>query len=254
MNPKRTGWFSGGETPCDPIPPMEEPPHRLVLLGPPGVGKGTQAKLLCEELRTCHLSTGDLFRAASCEGTASPAMTEALAAMQRGELISDELVIAMVRERSTCMRCHGGFLLDGFPRTVRQAEALEELLTELKVELDAALCYELPVEEIVARLGGRRTCRACQAVYHVTSNPPAVADTCDDCGGVLFRRDDDDPEAIRVRMQVYEQETRPLIDFYVGSGKLQAVAAAGTPQEIFERTVAQLGEQRSSAGASKSAG
>ena len=242
MHPQRDGWFSVGEVPCQPIPPLRMPPCRLVLLGPPGVGKGTQAKLLTERLRACHLSTGDLFRAAKCEGAKSPAMREALDAMQRGELVSDELVIAMVRERSACLQCQGGFLLDGFPRTVHQAQALEEMLTELDVKLDAAINFELPIEAIVVRLGGRRTCGSCQAVFHETEQPPRVRDICDHCDGPLLQRPDDQPETIRVRMRAYEEETQPLIDFYEQSGKLQRVPAAGKPQEILASTLEVLAQ------------
>ena len=242
MHPERSGWFSGGEFPCDPIPPLSARPCRLVLLGPPGVGKGTQAKLLTERTRACHLSTGDLFRAAKCDGSASPAMREALDAMQRGDLVSDELVIAMVRERAACLQCHGGFLLDGFPRTVQQAEALEAMLTELDVKLDAAICFELPIEAIVARLSGRRTCESCQAVFHVTAQPPKVPDVCDHCEGALVQRRDDHPETIRVRMKAYEEETQPLIDFYERIGKLQRVQATGGPQEIFSNTMESLAQ------------
>jgi adenylate kinase len=237
MHPERTGWFSGGGVHCAPVPPLFERPYRLVLLGPPGVGKGTQAALLCERLRACHLSTGDLFRTARCDGALSPAMQEALTAMRRGELISDELVIAMVRERSHCLRCRGGFLLDGFPRTVRQAQALDELLASLQVNLDAAICFELPLADIVARLSGRRTCGACQSVFHVSSRPPRVAGRCDQCGGPLVQRSDDQPEAIAVRMHSYAEATQPLIDFYDQCGKLLRVDAVGSPSDIFNRTV-----------------
>ena len=240
MNPKRIGWFSGGELPCDPVPPLQDYPRRLVLLGPPGVGKGTQAKLLCERLRACHLSTGDLFRVAKCQGASSPAMEEALESMQRGELVPDDLVIAMVRERMGCLSCHGGFLLDGFPRTVQQAEELEIMMAELHVKLDAAICFDLPVERIVDRLSGRRTCRSCKAVFHVSAHPPAVADTCAHCGGWLVRREDDAPEALRVRMRAYQEETRPLIDYYQHQQKLMPVLAVGRPQEIFDRTIKML--------------
>ena len=144
MNPSRSGWISGGQVSCDPIPPLNDRPLRLVLLGPPGVGKGTQAKLLADRLRACHLSTGDLFRAAKCEGAASPAIKQAIACMQRGELISDEVVIAMVQERFSCLHCHGGFLLDGFPRTVHQAEALEEMLTDLNL----TQLFDVPVKVV----------------------------------------------------------------------------------------------------------
>ncbi len=242
-HPTRAAWFTAGKVCCDSNSPKAERPYRLVLLGPPGVGKGTQALLLCESLRACHLSTGDLFRAAKCNGASSAAMEAALQAMQSGQLVSDELVLEMVRERSTCLRCQGGFLLDGFPRTVRQAEALDTMLDELAVPLDAVLCFELPLEEIVARLSGRRTCSNCRAVFHVTANPPAVADVCDHCGAPLIQRDDDRPAAIRVRMRVYEEETQPLIEFYEQNGKLVRISAAGAPEEIRDRALAALQER-----------
>jgi adenylate kinase len=215
-------------------------PYRMVLFGPPGVGKGTQAELLTRVLGTCHLSTGDVFRAAPCEGEQSPAVREALDAMRRGELVSDALVVALVRERAHCLRCRGGFLLDGFPRTLAQAEALDELLAEQVVSLDAVVDYELPLEEIVARLGGRRTCPGCKAVYHVATRPPAAAGVCDRCGGGLVQREDDRPEAVRVRMQSYQASRRPLTEYYGRTGKLVTIQASGTPAEILERTLAAL--------------
>ena len=154
----RTTWFRG-DAPGEPPPPVAGRPYRLVLLGPPGVGKGTQAELLCEALGACHLSTGDVFRAAACQGTPSPALRAAVDAMRRGELVPDAVVIELVRERAGCLRCRGGFLLDGFPRTVAQAEALEALLVEQGVALDAVVSYELPLDEVVARLSDRRGSR-----------------------------------------------------------------------------------------------
>jgi adenylate kinase len=216
-------------------------PHRLALFGPPGVGKGTQAELLTHVLGTCHLSTGDVFRAAQCAGEQSPAVREALDAMRRGELVSDALVVALVRERARCLRCRGGFLLDGFPRTIAQAEALDALLAEQGVSLDAVLDYELPTDEIVARLTGRRTCPSCKAVYHVAARPPAAAGVCDRCGGGLVQREDDRPESVRVRMQAYRASTRPLTEYYGRTGRLAAIQASGTPAEILERTLAALG-------------
>ena len=233
----KEGWFGGSDVVCQPSPPLASRPSRLVLLGPPGVGKGTQAAGLCKSIRCCHLSTGDLFRTAKSCDTASPAMQQALVAMRRGELVSDEIVIAMVRERSGCLQCAGGFLLDGFPRTVRQAEALDQMLDELNVSLDAVICFELPLEKIVARLSGRRTCSACHRVFHVQGQPPAMEGICDGCGGRLMLRDDDQPEAVRLRMQTYEAETLPLIEFYHKTDKLQCVAAEGTPDEILKRTL-----------------
>ncbi len=239
----RAAWFQGGDTCCAIRPPERERAYRLILLGPPGVGKGTQAELLCEHLGTCHLSTGDVFRAAKNEAHPSPALQCALDAMRKGELVSDETVIAMVRERAGCLRCGGGFLLDGFPRTVAQAVALDAMLTQQGVALDAVLSYELPLDEIVDRLSGRRTCAKCKAVYHVTARPPQVAGVCDQCGGALIQREDDRPESIRVRMQAYEESTRPLADYYQKTGKLIPVGAHGTPEEILKRTLTALDGQ-----------
>lgn len=237
----RTAWFRGKGARCyDPPVPCARA-FRLVLLGPPGVGKGTQAELLGKTLGSCHLSTGDVFRAAQCQNSPSPALRAALDSMRRGELVSDELVISLVKERSDCLGCGGGFLLDGFPRTVAQAEALDGLLDEQGVKLDAVLSYELPLEQIVERLSGRRTCADCKAVFQVTSRPPRQEGTCDVCGGRLIQRDDDRPEAIRVRMRAYEESTRPLVDYYSRDGRLVVIRAEGSPEAILERSLEALG-------------
>jgi adenylate kinase len=238
--PDRAAWFEGGEAKCDVTPASSTRAFRLVLLGPPGVGKGTQAELLCKALGTCHLSTGDVFRAAQCQTEHSPALKSALDAMRRGELVSDGLVVSMVSERSGCLSCYGGFLLDGFPRTVAQAEALDELLEQQGVSLDAVLSYELPLAEIVDRLSGRRTCSRCKMVFHVTARPPAREGVCDSCGGELIQREDDRPDSIRVRMQAYEESTRPLATYYQHTGRLRTISAAGTPEAILERSLATL--------------
>ena len=215
---------------------------RLVLLGAPGVGKGTQAELLCAKLGTCHLSTGDIFRAAKSLDAAdrSPALTAALDYMRRGDLVPDETVIAMVAERVGCLRCEGGFLLDGFPRTVAQAESLEKLLQGEKLGLSGVLSYDLPLEKVVARLSGRRTCAGCKAVFHVETRPSKVQGVCDHCGGKLYQREDDRPESIRVRMEAYEKSTAPLADFYRKRNLLIPIVAEGTPEEIFARTIKAL--------------
>jgi adenylate kinase len=198
--------------------------------------------MLCRELGACHLSTGDIFRAAksleACER--SPTMTAALEYMRRGELVPDETVLALVAERSRCLRCEGGFLLDGFPRTVAQAEALEKLLTRQKIKLDAVLSYELPLEKVISRLSGRRTCPGCKSVFHVEARPPKTAGVCDHCGGKLYQREDDREESIRVRMEAYEKSTAPLADFYRHKKLLVPVVAEGAPEEIFQRTLESL--------------
>jgi adenylate kinase len=238
----RTAWFKGGTANCQITVPPGRRAHRLVLLGAPGVGKGTQAELISDRLGPCHLSTGDVFRAAKTLDPAerTPALGAALDCMKRGELVSDETVIGIVRERPNCLRCPGGFLLDGFPRTVQQAEALSGMLTDLSLNLDAVLSYELPIDQIVSRLSGRRTCGSCKAVYHVTTKPPKVADVCDQCKGALILREDDRPESIRVRMEAYENSTAPLANYYRQRGLLVAISADGSPEDIYQRTVAAL--------------
>lgn len=234
----RIAWFLGGDVICR-VQPRQLRPYRLVLLGPPGVGKGTQAELLGHHLGACHLSTGDAFRAAGAVDPChrSPAILAAQEAMMRGELVSDDQVIAMVRERIPCLSCSGGFLLDGFPRTTVQARALDAMLEEQQVTLDTAIAYEMPIDEIVARLSGRRTCADCKAVYHVTACPPNEEGVCDLCNGRLVQRADDQPDAIRVRMHAYQENTRPLTDYYAGSGRLISISALGPPTEILERTL-----------------
>lgn len=238
----RAIWLQGPSASCS-VPGRAESPWRLVLLGAPGVGKGTQAQLLSRRLGACHLSTGDVFRAAGsrseCDQT--PAMQAALQHMRRGELVPDSTVWQMVRERSKCLHCGGGFLLDGFPRTLGQAESLKGLMDEEGIKLHAVLNYELPIDEIVSRLSGRRTCRQCKAVYQVTTQPPKVEGVCDRCGSELIQRDDDRPEAVQVRMETYERSTKPLIDFYSALGLLVPVAATGSPEDICARSVGSLG-------------
>ena len=238
----RKAWLRGGTAVCEPPPKPVKGPCRLVLLGAPGVGKGTQGELLAAKLGACQLSTGDIFRGAKSlpPGERSPAMTAALDYMRRGELVPDETVVDLVSERVGCLRCTGGFLLDGFPRTVAQAEALEVLLKKHHLRLDAVLSYELPIDEVVARLAGRRTCPGCKAVFHIQTRPPKVPGVCDNCGGALYQREDDRPESIRVRMAAYEKSTAPLAEYYRNRGLLIPVLAEGAPEEIFQRTLKAL--------------
>jgi adenylate kinase len=245
--PDRAAWLKGGEAQCNVQAEQWARPYRFVLLGAPGVGKGTQAELLAERLGTCHLSTGDIFRAvkmSSCERECGRAMAEAVKYMDAGQLVPDETVLRLIAERVKCLHCGGGFLLDGFPRTVEQAEALEQILAKHQVKLDAALSYELPLETIVGRLSGRRTCPICKRVFHNEAKPPKRAGLCDDCGVELFQRKDDSPETIRVRMQAYELSTAPLTAFYRGKGLLIPIAAGNTPEETFARTLETLNGMR----------
>jgi adenylate kinase len=239
---ERAAWLQDPNAACTPVTrPVR--PYRLVLLGAPGIGKGTQAALLSERLGPCHLSTGDVFRSARgldpCVRT--PALNAAVEAMNRGLLVSDETVLQIVSERVACLKCEGGFLLDGFPRTLAQAHALDALFDREGIALDAVISYELPIERIVARLAGRRVCPACKTIYHLQAHPPARAGYCDACNGPLVQREDDQPQAVRVRMQTYLESTAPLANHYAARGLLRVVSADGTPDEIYQRTLALVG-------------
>lgn len=237
----RSGWLTGPHAPCTPRAGSRR--LNLVLLGRPGVGKGTQAALLAARLGPCHLSTGDLFRAATVTPAAdrTPAVNQALASIARGELAADATVLGLVRERVACLRCPDGFLLDGFPRTEAQATALDGLLSAEGLALDAALCYVLDEERIVTRLAGRRVCPGCARVYHVAANPPAVEGTCDSCGTPVVPRADDRAEVVRVRMCQHDATAPPLNAYYAARGLLLTIPAEGTPDEVFALTAAALG-------------
>ena len=238
----RAAWIQGPSARCETPPEAIANPWRLILLGAPGVGKGTQADLLHQRLRACHLSTGDVFRAAGKQNECdlSPAMKAALDYMRRGALVPDATVWDMVRERTGCLRCGGGFLLDGFPRTLAQAESLKQLMETENLPLTAVINYELPVNEIVARLSGRRTCEKCKAVFHLVERPPKKEGVCDRCSGRLYQREDDRPESIKVRLEAYDRSTAPLISFYRELGLLLSIEATGSPESICERTLAAL--------------
>lgn len=238
----RATWPQGPSAKCSTLPDIATPCWRLVLLGAPGVGKGTQAHLLNQRLGACHLSTGDVFRAAgsrkACEQT--PAMAAALDYMRRGDLVPDSTVWEMVRERSGFLHCQGGFVLDGFPRTLGQAEALSQLMERENLTLSSVVNHESPVAEIVSRLGGRRICEKCKAVFHVTRQSSRSEGICDECGGRLYQREDDRPESVKPPLEVYENSTGPLIKFYSQLGLLVPVAATGSPEEICARTMSAL--------------
>ncbi len=229
-------WLYGKKLECTAKRP--DRPYRFILLGAPGVGKGTQAVFLSEKYGAVQLSTGDLFRAAKTTGgdALTPVMQAALDTMNKGHLVSDETVVDLVRERRDCLSSGYGFLLDGFPRTVAQAEALDTLLAEIGESLDGVLNYTLPTEEVVRRLSGRRTCTKCKRTWHVEFNPFRPGD-CQDCSGeYLIQREDDQPDAIRVRLETYEKSTAPLAAYYEKKGLLYTISAAGTPEEVFART------------------
>ncbi len=206
---------------------------RIVLLGGPGSGKGTQAKKLTEKLGVPQISTGDIFRAALKEGT--PMGLKAKTFMDKGELVPDDVVIGVVEERLAKPDLDKGFMLDGFPRTLGQAQALDKIMASLNKAIDHAILVDVPDEELVARLAGRRTCRnsACGKMYHVMFNPSKAEGKCDACGAELYQRDDDNEKTIRERLAVYNSATAPLIEFYEGKGLLRKVKGVGPIDEIF---------------------
>jgi adenylate kinase len=211
---------------------------RIILLGPPGAGKGTQAKDLVTKYGIPQISTGDILRKNLAEKT--PLGLEAKKFMDKGELVPDSVVVGIVKERLKEPDCKKGYILDGFPRTVPQAESLDAALADMKTPLDKVLSIEVPDEELVKRLSGRRTCRSCQAGYHVMFKPPKTEGKCDVCGGELYQRDDDQEEAIKNRLKVYQASTAPLIDYYKSKGLLRAVNGVGGMKDILDRMVAAL--------------
>ena len=206
---------------------------RIVLLGGPGSGKGTQAKKLIDTLGVPQISTGDIFRAALKEGT--PMGLKAKTFMDKGELVPDDVVIGVVEERLAKPDLAKGYMLDGFPRTLPQAEALDGILKSLGQSIDHAILVDVPDEELVARLSGRRTCKKseCGRMYHVMFNPPKKEGVCDACGTELYQRDDDSEATIRERLGVYNKQTAPLIDYYEKKGLLRKVEGVGPIDQIF---------------------
>lgn len=203
----------------------------IILLGPPGAGKGTQAKKLTQEFAIPQISTGDMLRAAVRGGT--PLGRQAKAFMDAGGLVPDEVVIGIVKERLAEPDCGKGFILDGFPRTIPQAEALDRVAKELGKEIRFVLSLEVDQNELMERLCGRRTCTGCGAMYHVTFNPPKAEGKCDKCGTALIQRDDDKEETIKNRLANYNEATAPLLDYYRNTGKIRSVMASGEIDAIF---------------------
>lgn len=207
----------------------------IVLLGPPGAGKGTQAKLLAQHMGLAYIASGDLFRQHQEKGT--PLGLQAKEYMERGELVPDEITTAMVKEELASLDQGTGCLLDGYPRNLAQARALDQALAEQGKTLNRVLSLTVPKEELVRRLSGRLICRRCQAPYHAEFSPPSAPGRCDICGGELYQRKDDSPEVVRQRIRVYEAQTEPLIRYYGDKGKLAEVDGVGDMEEVNHRLV-----------------
>jgi adenylate kinase len=212
---------------------------RIVLLGAPGAGKGTQAKILIEKYGMPQISTGDLLRAAVSAGTALG--KEAKSYMDKGELVPDSVVLGMVEERLKQDDCKKGYILDGFPRNTAQAEALDKMLAALNMSLTAALSVDVPFEDLMKRLTGRRTCKGCGQMYNIFFKAPAKEGVCDKCSGELFQRDDDKEATIKKRLEVYTAQTEPLIGYYKSKGILKSISGTGSIDEIFKKVTAALG-------------
>jgi adenylate kinase len=213
---------------------------RLVLLGPPGAGKGTQARMLGDRIHTPQIASGDLLREAVRDKT--PLGIKARSYMDKGSLVPDELVLKLIAARLDQPDAKVGFILDGFPRSVPQAEALAGMLKDRGERISKAVAINVPDDELVKRISGRRTCRNCNEMYHVVFDPPAQPGVCTKCGGELYQREDDHEDTVRHRLQVYNNETRPLLDYYGKAGLLSQVDGIGRPEEILNRILATLGE------------
>ena len=212
---------------------------KIIMLGAPGAGKGTEVKMIADKYEIPHISTGDIFRANSKNGTELG--KEAKKYMDQGLLVPDELTVKILLDRVAQPDCANGYVLDGFPRTIPQAEVLDKALTELNDKIDYAINVDVPDENIVKRMSGRRACVACGATYHIEHIPPKKEGVCDKCGEPLILRDDDKPETVLNRLKVYHDQTQPLIDFYTGKGVLKSVDGTVDMQDVFASIVAILG-------------
>lgn len=211
----------------------------ILLMGPPGAGKGTQAERLVEDFKLKHISTGDMFRAAVKAGTELG--KEAKKYMDAGGLVPDAVTIGVVREGLSSPECKESFMLDGFPRTMDQAIALDKILADLGMKLDAVVNIGVPDSELVGRVTGRRLCKACGASYHVTFNPSKVEDVCDKCGGSLYQRDDDKEETVKNRLKAYHSQTEPLIEYYTKQGIFKDINGQQDIDKVYEDVKASLG-------------
>lgn len=214
----------------------------IVFLGAPGAGKGTQAASVARKLKLAHIATGDLFRQALERGTELGMAAKSY--MEKGVLVPNQITIDMVLERISAPDNRGGAVLDGFPRNLKQAEALDKALARQGKSIDKAVHIEVSGEELLRRLGGRRVCRQCQAPCHISDSPPRVEGRCDKCGGELYQRPDDTEKSIKKRLEVYSDETSPLRDYYRRGGKLLEIAGEGGVEAVAKRIVAALGGER----------
>jgi adenylate kinase len=204
---------------------------KLLIMGPPGAGKGTQAEKIIANYQIPHISTGDMFRAAISEGTALGLKAKSF--MDNGELVPDEVTNGIVKERLAKDDCQSGFLLDGFPRTVAQAVALDEMLHTLNLKIDAVINIFVDQASLIGRITGRRICKSCGATYHVTFNPTKVLNVCDKCGGELYQRKDDNIDTVSNRLAVYDNQTKPLLDYYGAKGNLFNINGEQDIDEVF---------------------
>lgn len=207
----------------------------LILLGPPGAGKGTQAQMIVERYHFPQISTGNILRAAVKEGTSLGKQAKTF--MDRGELVPDEVVIGIIDERLRASDCNAGFILDGFPRTTPQAEALQVILVKIEKTVDHVVNIEVDSEELVRRLTGRRTCKNCGGMFHILFHLPKKEGLCDRCGGTLYQREDDKEETIRTRLKEYERQTAPLIQYYQNKKLLRSIRGVGGQNQIFEQII-----------------
>ena len=214
----------------------------IIFLGAPGAGKGTQAAIMAQKLNLVHMATGDLFRQALEQGTELG--LKAKSYMEKGRLVPDQVTIQMVLERMSAPDCEAGVILDGFPRNLEQAEALDKVLTQRAKAIDKVVYIKVSEQELVKRLSGRWICRSCQTPYHTINSPPRVWGKCDNCGGELYQRPDDTIETVKKRLEVYFAETAPLIDYYAQMGKLSEVDGEGDVDEVTRRIIVALGEEK----------
>ena len=212
----------------------------IIFLGAPGAGKGTQAAIVAQELNLAHIASGDLFRQAIEKGTELGMQVKSY--MEKGKLVPDEITIQMVLERMSALDCESGVILDGFPRNLKQAQALDSALDQQAKAIDKVVYIKVSEEELAKRLSGRWICRNCQTPYHATDFPPEIWGKCDRCGGELYQRPDDTWETVKQRLRVYFAETSPLIDYYIQGGKLVEIDGTGSVEEVTQRIVSVLHE------------